>query len=309
MRFFRKRPVPGFTPDGRTRLYGLLGHPVQASLSPAFQNAGFRALGLNALYVAFPVLPGELDVAVRGLAAAGIAGFNLTVPHKTAMVPLLDRILPEAQAIGAVNTVRCDPPEAPSAPRGGGPAGGALLVGTNTDGIGFLRSLESDLHLQPRGKRILLLGAGGAARGIAHAVLSGQAAALWIANRTLARAEALARELKAHYAAARIEALPLDGAAGIGPEILVNATSVGMGGDRSPVSLSEVRVQLAVVDIVYRPAETPLLAQARGLGLPHTNGVGMLLYQGAAAFEFWTGQAAPLRTMREALLGALTGPN
>jgi shikimate dehydrogenase len=287
-------PPASFTPDGRTRLYGVLGHPVQASLSPALQNAGFRALGINALYVAFPVQPDRLAEAVRGLAAAGVGGFNLTVPHKVAILPLLDSVLPEAQAIGAVNTVRCEPA-----------GGGTRLTGTNTDGGGFLRSLERDLNFQPRGKRILLLGAGGAARGIAHALLREGAAALWIANRTPARATELAEALRARYPAAQIEALPLDGARGTAPHLLVNATTVGMGDGGSPVRLSEVRGAEAVLDIVYHPAETPLLAEARALGLPHANGIGMLLYQGAAALEFWTGQAAPVEPMRAALLAAL----
>jgi shikimate dehydrogenase len=283
-----------FTPDGQTRLYGVLGHPVAASLSPAFQNAGFRALGLNALYVAFPVLPDDLAVAVRGLAAAGIAGFNLTAPHKVAILPLLERILPEAQAIGAVNTVRCEPA-----------GSGTRLIGTNTDGSGFLRSLERDLNLHPRGKRILMLGAGGAARGIAHALLREQAATLWIANRTLSRAVELVAALRAHYPAAQIEALPLESAPGLAPHLLVNTTTVGMGDGKSPLRLSAVRVQEAVVDIVYHHAETPLLAEARALGLPHTSGIGMLLYQGAAGFEFWTGKTAPVEPMRAALLTAL----
>lgn len=287
-------PPASFTPDGQTRLYGVLGHPVQASLSPALQNAGFRALGLNALYVAFPVHPDHLAVAVRGLVAAGVAGFNLTVPHKVAILPLLDTVLPEAQAIEAVNTVRCEPV-----------GSGVRLSGTNTDGTGFLRSLELDLNVRPGGKRILMLGAGGAARGIAHALLRERAATLWIANRTLDRAVELAGSLRARYPDARIEALPLSGTAGLAPHLLVNTTTVGMGDGKAPVRLGEVGVTEAVIDIVYHPAETPLLAEARALGLPHTNGIGMLLYQGTAALEFWTSQPAPAGPMRKALLAAL----
>jgi shikimate dehydrogenase len=283
-----------FTPDGKTRLYGVMGHPVQGSLSPAFQNAGFRALGLNAVYVAFPVQSDQLMEAVQGLMATGVAGFNVTVPHKVTIVPLLARVMPEAQAMGAVNTVRCEPSDA-----------GVRLVGTNTDGIGFLRSLERDLDLHPRGKRFLILGAGGAARGIAHALLRADADTLWIANRTLAHAQELAAALKARYPRATVEALPLEDAPDVVPQVLVNTTTVGMGDGKSPVRLSQVRVEEAVADIVYSPAETPLLAEARTLGVKCTNGMGMLLYQGCAAFEFWTGHPAPVIPMREALLAAL----
>jgi shikimate dehydrogenase len=283
-----------FTPDGHTRLYGLFGHPVHGSLSPALQNAGFRALGINALYLAFPVHPEQFAIAVRGLVAAGLAGFNLTVPFKLEILPLLESVTPEAQAIGAVNTVRCD----------AGPQG-VRLTGTNTDGLGFLRSLERDLHCDPRGKRVLLLGAGGAARGIAHALLHAGAAKLWIANRTPDRAEALAAALRPAYPHAEVEALALDRTDGLRPQLLVNATTVGMGDRKSPVRLAAVQVEEAVADIVYHPAETPLLSEARSLGLACTNGIGMLLYQGCAALEFWLGRPAPEDAMSEALRAAL----
>lgn len=283
-----------FTPDGQTRLYGLFGYPVHGSLSPAFQNAGFRALGINALYLGFPVRPDQFAIAVRGLVAAGLAGFNLTVPFKVEILPLLEAVTPEAQAIGAVNTVRCD-----------ADAQGVRLTGTNTDGLGFLRSLERDLHYDPRGKRVLLLGAGGAARGIAHALLSAGAGKLWIANRTAVRAAALVQALRPAYPRAQIEALALDGTAGLRPQLLVNSTTVGMGDQKSPVRLAAVQVEEAVADIVYHSAETPLLREARSLGLACTNGIGMLLYQGCAAFEFWLSRPAPESAMHEALLAAL----
>jgi shikimate dehydrogenase len=237
--------------SGRTQLYGLLGHPVAASLSPAMHNAALRHLGLDAVYVPFPVAPERLAEAVRGLAAAGIRGFNLTVPHKLAILPLLDEITPEAQAVGAVNTVRVE--------HG---SGTARLTGTNTDGAGFLRSLEHDLQWRPAGKRVLL---------------------------------------------------PPADLAGSAPDLLVNATTVGMGGgpgagsplSLGPVPLASLGVKEAVVDIVYHPAQTALLADARRLGLACANGIGMLLYQGCAALEFWLGRPAPEAVMRAALLRAL----
>ncbi len=288
--------------SGRTQLYGLLGHPVAASLSPAMHNAALRHLGLDAVYVPLPVLPERLAEAVRGLVAAGIRGFNLTVPHKLAILPLLDEITPEAQAVGAVNTVRVE--------HG---SGTARLTGTNTDGAGFLRSLEHDLQWRPAGKRVLLLGAGGAARGISESLLGAGAAGLWIANRTAARAQALLDGLRARHPGAQLRLLAPADLAGSAPDLLVNATTVGMGGgpgagsplSLGPVPLASLGVKEAVVDIVYHPAQTALLADARRLGLPCANGIGMLLYQGCAALEFWLGRPAPEAVMRAALLRAL----
>jgi len=188
----------------------------------------------------------------------------------------LQGVEPAAAAMGAVNCIRNE---------------GGLLHGTNTDGEGFLLSLRHDLRWNPAGKRVLLLGAG--------------AAELWIANRTLAHAEALAGECAAHHREARVTALALETAGGHAPHLLVNSTTVGMGGGGSPVALAALGVQEAVVDIVYHPLLTPLLAQAKALGLPCTNGVGMLLYQGVAAFRFWTGQDPPEAVMRAALEAAL----
>ena len=283
----------GISIDGNTRVYGILGHPVSASLSPAMQNAAFQALGINAVYLAFPVLPDDLPGAAAGLAAANIAGFNLTVPHKQAILPLLREITTEAKAIGAVNTVRCD--------ENG-------MAGTNTDGEGFLLSLQTDLAWTPQHKQVLLLGAGGAARGIAIGLLGAGLAALHIANRAVDRAEALAADCRALYPAAGVTASGLEGLEDSAPHLLVNATSVGMGeAGGSPLELAPLGVREAVIDIVYYPAETPLLAQARARGLAHTNGLGMLLHQGALAFRFWTGQQPPLEVMRAALEAGMTG--
>lgn len=276
--------------NGATRLYGILGHPVAGSLSPAMHNAAFQALGINAAYVPFPVPPERLAEAVAGLSAAGVGGFNLTVPHKLAILPLLDEITPTAQAIGAVNTVRCE---------------AGRLSGTNTDGAGLLASLAEELDWQPGGKTVLLLGAGGAARGIAFALLAAGAATLLIANRTPARAGELAAHCKAAFPKANLDTPAWTELAGLGPHLLINATTVGMGDGASPADLEPLGVSEGVVDIVYSPLETPLLRNAAQRGLPTLNGLGMLLHQGALAFGFWTGQEAPLDVMREALLAGL----
>ncbi|HUJ77253.1 MAG TPA: shikimate dehydrogenase, partial [bacterium] len=218
---------------------------------------------------------------------AGVRGFNLTVPHKVAILPLLHEQDAAARAVGAVNTVRCSD---------------GRLMGTNTDGAGFHLSLRQDLNWSPAGKAVLLLGAGGAARSVAQALLQDGAALLTIANRTLAHAQELAELLATRFPRQRVRAVALDALGAERPHLLVNATTVGMGDGLCPVNLPRLGVQEAVLDIVYHPAETPLLAQARALRLPCANGVGMLLYQGTAAFEFWTGRAAPEEAMRQALL-------
>ena len=277
--------------DGATRFYGVLGHPVRASLSPALHNAAFAALGINAVYLPLPLHPRHLLEGVRGLLAVGIAGFNLTVPHKQAILPLLDDVAPAARHMGAVNTVRVDE---------------GRLLGTNTDGAGFLLSLQRDLGWQAAGKRVLMLGAGGAGRGVGQALLLAGAAALIIANRTPVRAEELARALAARFPGREVAARTLDAAGeGLAVHLVVNTTSVGMGDGASPLNLSTLSVSEGVADIVYSPALTPLLAQAQALGLPHTNGIGMLLYQGWEAFRFWTGREAPIDVMRAALLAGL----
>lgn len=278
------------TLSGSTHVYGILGHPVAQSLSPAMHNAAFAALGLDAVYVPFPCPPDALRTAVAGLSAAGVRGFNATVPHKTAVLPLLNEVLPEARAIGAVNTVRIDK---------------GRLTGTNTDGAGFLLSLTHDLALAPAGKSVLLLGAGGAARAIAYALLGAGVERLAIANRTLRRAEALVTDCRTRFPGMAVDAVALEGVPGSAPDLLVNSTSVGMGDGASPVALEAVGVREAVIDIVYHPLETPLLAAAKAQGLRCTNGIGMLLYQGAAAFQFWSGREPPVDVMREALLGAI----
>lgn len=291
-------PAPPATPlSGAARVYGVLGHPITHSLSPAMHNAGFAALRLDAVYVPLPVQPKDLQTAVAGLSAVGVHGFNLTVPHKTAILPLLAEVHPEAHAIGAVNTVRRE---------------GTRLIGTNTDGKGFLLSLTHDLDLNPAGSFVLMIGAGGAARGIAFALLGAGTERLVIANRTPERADVLAADCRTRFPKARVDVMPLGSSdhpdaqlAGLGPDLLVNTTTVGMGDPgnlATPISLAPVGVRQAVIDIIYHPLETVLLGEAQTLGLRTANGIGMLLYQGAEAFRFWTDREPPVDVMREALL-------
>jgi shikimate dehydrogenase len=290
---------------GETRLVGLLGWPVAHSKSPLFQNAAFAALGLDWLYVPLPTPPARLAEAVRGLAALGFAGANVTIPYKEAVLPLLDRLDPEAELSGAVNTIVVEEL-----------GDRACLVGHATDGAGFVASLREATGRDPAGMTVLLLGAGGAARAVAAALARAGAARLLIANRTAGRALALAQTLTARLGSAasirapRIEGLPLDRAA-LAPylpivDLVVQATAVGMAGGPDPsgappLDVARLRPEAVVADLVYAPRVTPFLAAAAAAGRPTLGGVGMLLHQGAVAFEHWTGQAAPLEAMRAAL--------
>jgi shikimate dehydrogenase len=279
----------------------LLAHPAGHSLSPVMHDAAFAALGIDARYEAWDVPPAELAAAVERLRDPEILGANVTVPHKRAVLTLLDDLDAEAAAIGAVNVVRRD---------------AGRLLGGNTDGEGFLRSLR-EAGLDPAGRHALLLGAGGAARAVGWALLRAGAADVRIVNRTHASAVALADALAAEAGGA-VHALrdPLDGAEHV--DLWVNATSVGMrrGGvdpDASPLDPAAFArrgpgaTPAAAVDLVYRPRRTRFLRDAEAAGLVTLDGSGMLLHQGAAAFEAWTGRAAPLAAMRAALNDALDG--
>jgi len=259
-------------------------------------NAAFVALGLDWAYVPLPVYPDHLGEAVRGLRALGFAGANVTVPHKQAVLAHLDDISQAAQVIGAVNTI---------AVRDG------LLYGDNTDATGFLASLH-DVGFDPAGTYCAVLGAGGAARAVAHALAEAGARQVRIYNRTLARARDLCREMAKFHGDVRFESGSPDDLAAIGDDtdLLVNTTSVGMWPDTEvspwPRDLP-IPGQLTVCDLVYNPPETLFLSQARVVGAETVGGLGMLVHQGAVAFELWTGRPAPLAIMRAACLEALQG--
>ena len=275
--------------SGKTKLYGVIGHPVTHTLSPQLHNTGFNALGLEAAYLPFPVHPEQLQPAVRGLVALGVCGFNLTVPHKSAILPLLDEVSLIAQRIGAVNTVRSDD---------------GKLIGTNTDALGFLRSL-APLDLELRGLRVGVLGAGGSARALLAGLSESGAARIFVCNRTPERAEALVSSLQQFVQETEMVAVSLSELESQPLALLVNTTTVGMDGVSVPADLERFREIRNVVDIIYRPSQTPLLAQAQRLSIPNLNGLGMLLHQGMEAFSFWTGKLAPEAEMRTALNSAL----
>lgn len=282
--------------NAETRLVGLLGWPVAHSVSPAMHNAAFAALGLNWLYLPLPV-PGErLEDATRGLRGLGFAGANVTVPHKQAVTKYLDELSPEARAIGAVNTIVV---------REG------RLIGYNTDAEGFLQALRQAGY-EPAGRRAVVLGAGGAARAVVYA-LAYAGARVVVLNRTPSRAQHLVRSLQPHLppdvpvAASPLTAADLSAHLGEG-QLLVNATSVGMAPYvlRTPLPGGVVIPKgLTVYDLVYNPAETTLLRQAREAGAQAIGGLGMLVHQGAEAFRLWTGVEPPVEVMRRAAEDAL----
>jgi shikimate dehydrogenase len=278
------------TLSGKTTVTGIIGHPVSHSLSPAMHNAAFAALSLDWVYVPFPLAPANLHEGVHGLAALGVAGFNVTIPHKVAIMPLLDRIAPEAELIGAVNTVQVKE---------------GKLTGYNTDGIGLLAALEAKLAFVPSGRSVLVLGAGGAARSALVSLALAGASRIDIVNRSLEKGEALAQELggrlSAKLSAAGLERLS-DACYLKEFDLIVNTTSVGMAGDRFPgLSLAHLKQGAVVYDMVYAPPVTPLLEEAAACQVPNANGLGMLVAQGEAAFAIWTGVRPPEGCMEQAL--------
>jgi shikimate dehydrogenase len=277
---------------GTTEIYGILGHPIEHTLSPLMHNAAFQALGIDGCYVAFDVKPKDLKKAIRGLAASGVRGFNLTIPHKEKAIAFLDEVSPEAARIGAVNTVviRQD-----------------RLIGHNTDGPGFVRAFSETTGVLLKDKRVLLFGAGGAARAVAFYLAKQCVKSISILNRTLPRARTLIREFERDFKkvdwiakALSPEELSLEFHQGI--DILINTTSVGMKPNDPPiVSKAFLKRNQVVCDLIYQPMKTRLLSEADAAGAKIVNGVGMLLHQAALAFELWTGKRPPIALMKDAL--------
>ena len=291
--------------SGKTRLVGVIGWPVEHSVSPPMHNAAFRALGLDWCYVPLPVAPAQVEAAVLGAAALGFQGLNVTVPHKQAVLALMDELTPEARAIGAVNTVVL---------------GERSCLGHNTDAQGFVRALrEAGAGFDPadeylRGRSALVLGAGGAARAVVCGLVR-QGARVIVANRTVERAEALVEAFSELASAAdQLAACPLDPATlrrvSRGVELIVNTTPLGMWPEVDaspwPEDVPFPKEALAY-DLIYRPRVTSFMRQAQAAGARAADGLGMLVHQGAAAFELWTGQPAPTGVMYSACLAQLPG--
>lgn len=267
--------------SGATSIAGIIGWPVEASLSPRIHNAAFAATRLDWIYVAFPVRPGEVVTAVRGMSALGVRGLNVTMPHKQDVIAALDELAPEAERAGAVNTIVAD---------------GERLIGTNTDGAGFLRFLEQDAAVDAKGLRATIVGAGGSARAVALA-LADAGAEVTVAARRLEQSEAIAAK-----APGTVRAVLLDpGTVAKDADLIVNATPVGREGSDIPLDASSLEERHIVVDLIYHPEATPLVRTARDTGAKAFNGMGMLVHQAALSFEIWTGVVAPLDAMRAAV--------
>jgi shikimate dehydrogenase len=281
--------------SGTTRVTGVWGWPVRHSLSPDMHNAAFAHLGMDWCYVPFAVAPEALPDAVRAVRALGIVGVNATIPHKEALVNLVDEVDPEARAVGAVNTIHND---------------AGVLRGYSTDGIGFLGALQRE-GFDARGKRVVVLGAGGAARSVVWSLVGIGAARVTVVNRTPERARQLAdlgNSRGRHVVdAAGMEARPLIEAVRAA-DLLVNTTSVGMHphvDDPLLVPEDALHAGLFVYDLIYTPPVTRLLAAATRRGARAVNGMWMLVLQGAASFRLWTGVEPPVEVMAEALHAGL----
>jgi shikimate dehydrogenase len=280
--------------SGKTQVCGVIGDPIAHTLSPAMQNAAFKHLKLDFVFLAFKVKHTELENAMRGVRGLGIRGLNVTMPHKTAVLRYLDDLDANVKFLGSANTILNY---------------GGRLLGFNTDGAGALNALREN-GVNPEGKNVLLLGAGGAAKAIAYS-LAQDAGALCILNRVPEKAAVLAdalnrvfdKEVMGGTLSPNAVQKNLQDA-----DILVNATSVGMHPNinQSLVAPQWLRSDLAVMDIVYNPVETKLAKDAKAAGAHVISGVEMLLYQGVASFQIWTGHAAPIKVMQTAALNQLS---
>lgn len=278
--------------SGQTHLYCLLGSPVAGSMSPAMYNTCFAYHRLDAAYLVFDVPPHALADAVAGLSALGVGGFNLTMPHKTAVLPLLDALSDEAARVGAVNTVH---------------VADGRLIGHNTDGAGFARML-SEAGIDPAGQKVVICGAGGGARAIAMRLAAAGLSALTICNRDFGRAQALEALIREHHPDCMVQVSPYceDALATALADamLLINATSVGMReGETLPLDARHLPERLVVSDIVYRAEPTALIRMAAERGCRTLDGLALLICQGAPAFKLWTGLEMPLGRVRARLAG------
>jgi len=265
-------------PTAITRIAAVIGDPVRHSLSPRLHNAGFAALGLDWFYVACPVAKGQAAQAIEAMRTLGIEGLSVTMPHKKSVAVAVDDLSPTAAKLGAVNCVRRD---------------GDWLVGENTDGVGFVDSLRSQLQMDPDGLTIVIVGAGGAARSIALAMAE-HGAQVGIFNRTATSAEEVVEIVGAASSVVQEEAIR-------DADVIVNATPLGMSNDSLPFDPSLLSKGQSLIDLIYEPEKTALLVEAESLGVKTLNGVGMLLHQAGAQFQLWTGCEPPLKEMAQAV--------
>jgi shikimate dehydrogenase len=277
---------------GSTRKVGVIGWPIEHTLSPVIHNAAFVALGMDWVYVPLPVATARLPAALDGLGALGFAGANVTMPHKTRSAELVPDLSHDARLLRAVNTIV---------------VGTDGLAGHNTDALGFERFLREDTGFDPSGRAALLFGAGGGARACALALSRGGLAELSVAVREPSRGGDLRATLEGSGTALRV--VSIDDVSEVHADLIVNATPLGVHGERLP--LPSLVPGVLGVDLLYRPSATPFQAEIREGGGSVFGGLGLLLHQAAISFELWTGQTPPLSVMSAAALGELTeaGPS
>jgi shikimate dehydrogenase len=281
--------------SGKTQVCGVIGDPIEHTLSPTIHNAAFNHLGLDFVFLAFRVKTADLENALRGIRGLGIHGLNVTMPHKNAVTAYLDELDEAVKFLGSTNTILNKE---------------GKLSGFNTDGVGALNAIrENGIELAE--KKLLLLGAGGAAKAIAF-TLAKEVGELVVLNRAGGKSKELAERLTRTLGKKVVgSALTLDAIADNlqDSDVLINATSVGMNpaANQSIVPPHLLRSDLTVMDIVYDPVETKLAKNAKAAGAKVISGVEMLIYQGAASFEIWTGHSAPIEVMRKAALNKLSG--
>ena len=279
-------------PNYKAELVGVFGHPVAENPTVVMHEAAYAELGLNWRYLTIEVLPEDLEAAMRALRAFNMRGVNLTIPHKVAVLKYLDEVRPAAALMGAVNTVIRE---------------GDRLIGENTDGKGFMTALTKDAGVDPRGRNVVVLGAGGAARAITVELALAGAATMVVVNRSAKRGQELVELLNSRTRVkAELAAWPPGFAVPPGADILVNATSIGLPpkqDERPELDYESIARGLVVCDVIPAPT-TPFLEAARQRGAQTVDGLGMLVYQGAIGFELWTGHQAPIKAMYDALARA-----
>lgn len=275
------------------KLYGLIGYPVEHSMSPIMHNACFREFGMMHVYHAFNVHPDHLEKAIVGMKALGVAGFNVTIPHKINCMKYLDKIDELAMKIGAVNTVVNE---------------NGKLIGYNTDGLGFVKALKDEACETLTNKKILIIGAGGAARGIYMTLADSGVERIDIANRTIHRADEIISDCSDSVQSTSLSLQQAECALK-NYDIIINTTSIGMYPhiNEMPISLDHLGEKKIVCDIIYNPLETKFLKEAKKRGALIQNGLGMFVYQGALAFEKWQGKFPNIDDMKQIVLDKLGG--
>ncbi|OGW01675.1 MAG: shikimate dehydrogenase [Nitrospinae bacterium RIFCSPLOWO2_02_39_17] len=281
-------------------ILGIIGYPIGHTLSPLMHNTAIKQLGIDYIYFPFEVKKGNIRIAIGGLKGLGIKGINVTIPHKESVIPYLDSLDEDARLIGAVNTIKLD---------------GDKLNGYNTDGRGFSESLKRDAHEEVKGRSVVILGAGGAARAIAIQIALEGAERIVIANRTIERGEKLAgyinAKCKMQSAKCKVKTVSLKDNSLVEyfreADIIINTTPVGMKGyNQLLFAYDYISNRHLVCDIVYRPLETKLLKEADKKGARTLNGLGMLVYQGSLSFKIWTGYEMPVEVVKKTLMEELS---